>query len=29
MAHGLCMFDGQQRLIVCNERYAKMYGLDA
>jgi diguanylate cyclase (GGDEF)-like protein len=27
MAHGLCMFDGQQRLIVCNERYAKMYGL--
>jgi diguanylate cyclase (GGDEF)-like protein len=27
MAHGLCMFDGQQRLIVCNERYAKMYRL--
>jgi diguanylate cyclase (GGDEF)-like protein len=27
MAHGLCMFDGQQRLIVCNERYAKMYAL--
>jgi diguanylate cyclase (GGDEF)-like protein len=27
MAHGLCMFDGQQRLIVCNARYAKMYGL--
>jgi diguanylate cyclase (GGDEF)-like protein/PAS domain S-box-containing protein len=27
MAHGLCMFDGQQRLIVCNGRYAKMYGL--
>ena len=27
IAHGLCMFDGEQRLIVCNERYAKMYGL--
>ncbi len=27
MAHGLCMFDSSQRLIVCNERYAKMYGL--
>jgi PAS domain S-box-containing protein len=29
MAHGLCMFDAGQRLIVCNERYAKMYGLSA
>jgi len=29
MAHGLCMFDGEQRLIVCNRRYAKMYGLSA
>ena len=28
MAHGLCMFDGQQRLVVCNERYGTMYGLD-
>jgi diguanylate cyclase (GGDEF)-like protein len=27
MAHGLCMFDGEQRLIVCNARYNKMYGL--
>ena len=27
MAHGLCMFDGKQRLIVCNSRYLKMYGL--
>jgi len=27
MAHGLCMFDGAQRLVVCNERYGKMYGL--
>jgi diguanylate cyclase (GGDEF)-like protein/PAS domain S-box-containing protein len=29
MAHGLCMFDGEQKLIVCNTRYAKMYGLSA
>jgi diguanylate cyclase (GGDEF)-like protein/PAS domain S-box-containing protein len=29
MAHGLCMFDPEQRLIVCNERYTKMYGLSA
>lgn len=27
MAHGLCMFDCNQRLIVCNERYSHMYGL--
>jgi PAS domain S-box-containing protein len=27
MSHGLCMFDGQQRLIVCNRRYAELYGL--
>ena len=27
MAHGLCMFDSEQRLIVCNARYTKMYGL--
>jgi diguanylate cyclase (GGDEF)-like protein/PAS domain S-box-containing protein len=27
MAHGLCMFDRDERLIVCNERYADMYGL--
>jgi diguanylate cyclase (GGDEF)-like protein/PAS domain S-box-containing protein len=27
MAHGLCMFDTTERLIVCNERYANMYGL--
>jgi PAS domain-containing protein len=27
MAHGLCMFDREQRLIVCNARYNKMYGL--
>ena len=27
MAHGLCMFDRDQRLVVCNERYGEMYGL--
>jgi PAS domain-containing protein len=27
MAHGLCMFDGDQRLLVCNARYGEMYGL--
>ncbi len=29
MAHGLCMFDRDQRLVVCNERYGEMYGLAA
>jgi diguanylate cyclase (GGDEF)-like protein len=27
MAHGLCMFDREQRLVVCNGRYGEMYGL--
>ena len=27
MSQGLCMFDGEQRLIVCNKRYASLYGL--
>jgi len=27
MAHGLCMFDRDERLIVCNQRYATMYGI--
>ena len=27
MTHGLCMFDGERRLIVCNRRYAEMYEL--
>ena len=27
MSQGLCFFDGQQRLIVCNDRYADMYRL--
>ena len=26
MSQGLCFFDGAQRLIVCNKRYAEMYG---
>ncbi len=27
MAQGLCVFDKDQRVVVCNERYASMYGL--
>ena len=27
MTQGLCMFDATQRLIVCNKRYAELYGL--
>ena len=27
MAHGLCMFDCNERLIVCNERYVEISGL--
>jgi diguanylate cyclase (GGDEF)-like protein/PAS domain S-box-containing protein len=27
MPHGLAMFDGEQRLVVSNRRYAAMYGL--
>ena len=27
MSQGLAMFDGEQRLIVCNRLYAEMYGL--
>ncbi|HUI15744.1 MAG TPA: EAL domain-containing protein [Xanthobacteraceae bacterium] len=29
MTHGLCMYDRDQRLVVCNERYGEMYGLTA
>ena len=29
MLQGLAMFDAEQRLIVCNQRYADMYGLSA
>ena len=28
MPQGLSMFDDEQRLIICNEKYAAMYGLD-
>ena len=27
MTHGLCMFDAEQRLIVCNATYVQMYAL--
>lgn len=27
MSQGLCMFDRDQRILVCNKRYAQMYGL--
>ena len=27
MSQGLSMFDREQRLVVCNERYAQLYGL--
>ena len=27
MSHGLSMFDGDRRLVMCNDRYAEMYGL--
>jgi diguanylate cyclase (GGDEF)-like protein/PAS domain S-box-containing protein len=27
MGHALCMFDQDERLIVCNDRYSDMYGL--
>jgi diguanylate cyclase (GGDEF)-like protein/PAS domain S-box-containing protein len=27
MLHGLCMFDSDARLVVCNDRYMEMYGL--
>ena len=29
MAHGLCMFDREKRLVVCNDRYGEMYTLAA
>ncbi|MGE5514075.1 MAG: putative bifunctional diguanylate cyclase/phosphodiesterase [Bacteroidota bacterium] len=29
MSQGLCMFDRDQRILVCNKRYAEMYGLTA
>jgi diguanylate cyclase (GGDEF)-like protein/PAS domain S-box-containing protein len=29
MTHGLCMFDNDKRLLVCNERFAAMYNIPA
>ena len=29
MSQGLCMFDAEGRLVVCNDRYIAMYGLSA
>jgi diguanylate cyclase (GGDEF)-like protein len=29
MPQGLCMFDADQKLIICNRRYAEIYSLDA
>ena len=29
MAQGLCMFDGQHRLVVWNKNYEVMYGLES
>ena len=29
MPQGLCMFDAEQRLIICNRRYAELYALPA
>ena len=29
MSDGLCFFDGEERLIVCNDRFAEMYNLSA
>jgi methyl-accepting chemotaxis protein len=28
MSEGLCMFDGGARLVLCNDRYIEIYGLD-
>jgi diguanylate cyclase (GGDEF)-like protein/PAS domain S-box-containing protein len=27
ISQGLCMFDGEQKLVVCNDRYRQIYGL--
>ncbi|HEY7245918.1 MAG TPA: PAS-domain containing protein [Xanthobacteraceae bacterium] len=29
MSQGLCMYDGNERLILCNKRYIEMYGLSS
>jgi diguanylate cyclase (GGDEF)-like protein len=28
MSHGMCMFDADERLVICNEKYRRMFGLD-
>jgi diguanylate cyclase (GGDEF)-like protein/PAS domain S-box-containing protein len=27
MSQGLCLFDGEQRLLVCNDNFSKLYGI--
>ena len=27
MSHGVLLFDAEQKLIICNQRYIEMYGL--
>src|SRR5207247_2323743 len=27
VSHGICLFDAEQRLIICNDRYLQTYGL--
>ena len=27
ISEGLCMFDAESNLVICNERYASIYGL--
>ena len=27
ISEGLCMFDAESKLVICNERYASIYGL--
>src|SRR5665213_3469005 len=29
MSQGLCMFDGNERLVVCNQRYIELYNLSS
>jgi len=29
MSQGLCMFDREERLVICNDKYLQMYGLSA
>ncbi|TIQ24504.1 MAG: diguanylate phosphodiesterase, partial [Mesorhizobium sp.] len=29
MSHGLCMFDAEERMIICNRNYIDLFRLDA